>query len=520
MRIDPAGRPHKWNTFQQRLGRLRADFNVISWHATRSDPLANIPTANVLAKLKPWHHEMNTTRGLTPGLLIPELGEDGGRVPLPDYEDSRGFGREFSRRQGPSAGPAAAQPTTATRKRTRKAKPQTQTAAASSSSQDNDSAEESSSDDEEEQPPQRKPRRAPRASQNPTLPSSHPGVSVSRDSAGRGGQNVQQNHPTSTQQSVHPLFQHPVQQFVHPLFQQAYSANTQQSVHPLLQQPVQQAQSADTQQSSHQLAQPPVQQSMGNTPDLPQQTASYVNAPGSRLAPYPPGFVGAPGPLRQMTTTQLLGRSSTDATNVIRFSGIGHSDRRQPYHPFTRMDIRNTQHVRPPLAPHLSAGTQAAPSTDNTQGEPRFRHFRVPGPSPTLTPSQREREEDVARRGNDMQGYVDPFLLRFYKQYLPPVSSGYLNPVLQTRLTFVQRLQILTDHELLSAEAPAEALQIETITQALRASYPISQRRERQAGRERGLSNDMPPALEIRRRMTKAQARLREADTFSCSQST
>ena len=48
------------------------DSNVISWHATRSDPLANIPTANVLAKLKLWHFEMNTTRGLTLDPLISE----------------------------------------------------------------------------------------------------------------------------------------------------------------------------------------------------------------------------------------------------------------------------------------------------------------------------------------------------------------------------------------------------------------------------------------------------------------
>ena len=546
MRIEPAGRPHKWNTFQQRLGRLRPDFNVISWHATRNDPLANIPTANVLAKLKPWHHEMNTTRGLTPGLLIPELGEDGGRIPLPDYEDGRGFGREFARRQGPSAGPAS-QPS---RKRTRKPRPQAQAAVASSSSQDNDSAEESFSDDEEEQPPQRKARRVSRASQNPTLPSSHPGVSVSRDSARRGRQNIQQAPSTNTQQSIHPLFehpvhplvQHPVQQSVHPLFQhpvqQGHSVDTQQSVHPLFQHPVRQARSArtqqsapqlaqppvqeahsvDTQQSAPQLAQPPVQQPMGNTPNtfhnapsLSQQTA-YVNAPGSSLVPYPPGFVGTAGPIRPMTNTQLLGRSSTDARNVIRFSGIGHSDRRPPYHPFTRMDLRNTQRARPPLAPHFSAGTQAAaPSADDTQEEPRFRHFRVPGPSPTLTPS----EEELARTRNDKKnGYVDPFHVRFYRKYLPSVSVGRLNPVLETRLTFEQRLQTVTGHELLSTEAAAEALQIETVTKPLRTSDPVSQRRERQAGRERNLSNDMPPALDIARRMAGAQVQSRGAHTF------
>ena len=64
-------------------------------------------------------------------------------------------------------------------------------------------------------------------------------------------------------------------------------------------------------------------------------------------------------PLRRMTTTQLLGRSSSDSANVIQFSGLGPSERRPPYHPFTRMDTRNTQYNRPALAPHLSAGVPA-----------------------------------------------------------------------------------------------------------------------------------------------------------------
>ena len=349
MRMEPAGRPHKWNTFQQRLGRLRPDFNVISWHATRTDPHANVPTANVLAKLSPWHFEMNTTRGLTPGLLVPELGEDGGRVPLPDLEDSRGFGREFQRRQTTIAGPVQAgsvqtapaqtAPAQTMRKRARRARPQTQAASPSRNSQDDDSADDGS-DEEYEQPIQRRQRHPPRASQVQILPSSQP-------------------VPSST---------HPQQ-----LFRQA----------------------------SH--------LSMGNPPNQYQQLAGAIPSP--YLAPSPPVTATVRGPIRPMTTFQLLGGRSTDATNMVQFRGIDHSDQQRPYHPFTRMDIRNAQRVRPTLLPHLSARPQATPPTRNTQQEPAIRHFHTPGPSPFLT--QPAPEEDVGGENDDKQGYVDPFLERF-----------------------------------------------------------------------------------------------------------
>ena len=484
MRMEPAGRPHKWNTFQQRLGRLRPDFNVISWHTTRTDPRANIPTANVLAKLSPWHFEMNTTRGLTPGLLVPELGEDGGRVPLPNLEDSRGFGREFLRRQTTIAGPAQAGPVQAgsaqtapaqtgvaqtapaqtgaaqtTRKRARRARPRTQAASPSPDSQDNDLAEDGF-DEEYEQPIQRRQRHAPRASQVQILPSSEPVPSSA---------NTQQLFPQASYLSM---------------------GNT----------PNQYQQAA--------------QLSMSNPPNQYQQFAGPIPSP--YLALQPTGTASVRRPIRPMTTTQLLGRRSTDSTNMIRFSVIDHNERQQPYHPFTRMDIRNTQRVRPPLLPHLSAGPQTAPPTGSTQREPTLRHFGTPGPSPFLT--QPPPEEDVGGEEDDKQGYVDPFLERFYKQYIPSVPSGYFNSMHQTRLTLVQRLQILGGRELLLAEAAAKALQIQMAARNLRASHSITQPRKRQECRERDLSKDMPPSLDIRGRMAEAQVRLREADTFrTCS---
>ncbi|KAL8796518.1 MAG: hypothetical protein Q9195_001192 [Heterodermia aff. obscurata] len=408
MRMEPAGRPHRWNTFQQRLGRLRPDFNVVSWHTTRNDPSANIPTANVLSRLQPWHFEMNTTRGLTPGLLIPELGEDGGRVPLPDYEESRGFGREFQRRQGGTAGPAQTG-----RKRARRSEPQAQADRPSlgyqtllpsgsqtfpslasetfpplgsetlpssglqtrltsgsrtrplSDSQDNEAAQDSDHSSDE-RPRPRRVRRRRRASPSPSLPPS-PLLLPSRDSAS------------------------PVRQIA----LQAPSVG--------------------------------IQQTMGIPPNQSQQIARVSSDP--RVAPYPPGTIGGRAPSRQLSNFQLLGRSSTDATNVIQFSAIGPRDN---YHPFTRMDLRNTQAFRPPLASHLSASVRPVPSTASVRSVPttasgrqvpstgnnleeqRLRHFRNPGPSPFLTESQSSAERTGTN--DDRQGYVDPFLERFFRQ--------------------------------------------------------------------------------------------------------
>ena len=55
------------------------DPSLNSWDSTRNDLQANVPTASILAKLKLWHVEMNTTRGLTFGLPIPERRESNER---------------------------------------------------------------------------------------------------------------------------------------------------------------------------------------------------------------------------------------------------------------------------------------------------------------------------------------------------------------------------------------------------------------------------------------------------------
>ncbi|RMJ28374.1 hypothetical protein PHISP_00761 [Aspergillus sp. HF37] len=71
------------NTLQQRNGRFRQDFHLISWYS------GNRKSAEIEAKVVQKLIEnnidpaLNTTRGLTPGLINPEMGEAGGRVPLP-----------------------------------------------------------------------------------------------------------------------------------------------------------------------------------------------------------------------------------------------------------------------------------------------------------------------------------------------------------------------------------------------------------------------------------------------------
>lgn len=71
------------NTLQQRSGRFRQDFHIISWYSGNKkshDIEARINQELLARDINP---ALNTTRGLTPGLVDPALGEAGGRIPLP-----------------------------------------------------------------------------------------------------------------------------------------------------------------------------------------------------------------------------------------------------------------------------------------------------------------------------------------------------------------------------------------------------------------------------------------------------
>ncbi|KAE8354313.1 hypothetical protein BDV28DRAFT_131277 [Aspergillus coremiiformis] len=72
------------NALQQRSVRFRQHFSLIAWDS------GNKRSQNIKQEVvrKLWGNGidtvLNTTRGLTPGLIDPNLGEEGGRIPLPN----------------------------------------------------------------------------------------------------------------------------------------------------------------------------------------------------------------------------------------------------------------------------------------------------------------------------------------------------------------------------------------------------------------------------------------------------
>ncbi|KAB8264045.1 hypothetical protein BDV32DRAFT_135434 [Aspergillus pseudonomiae] len=72
------------NALQQRSVRFRQQFSLIAWDSgnKRSQQLKQ----DILQKMQHigLSPSLNTTRGITPGLINPALGEDGGRIPLPN----------------------------------------------------------------------------------------------------------------------------------------------------------------------------------------------------------------------------------------------------------------------------------------------------------------------------------------------------------------------------------------------------------------------------------------------------
>ena len=91
MRMQWHSRP-KQNTLNENTGRTwRKEFSLFSWHGT--EPIRTRPTnIAVLGRLSPAHLANNTTRGITPGLVNPNL-PGGGSVPLPDLTPNQGFQR-------------------------------------------------------------------------------------------------------------------------------------------------------------------------------------------------------------------------------------------------------------------------------------------------------------------------------------------------------------------------------------------------------------------------------------------
>ncbi len=82
MRMELGGRPSR-NALNTECFRWRGKFTMISWHDTPTPGAAGI-TAEVLRSLTTAQRATNSTRGSTPGLIDPSVGEQGGRIPLPN----------------------------------------------------------------------------------------------------------------------------------------------------------------------------------------------------------------------------------------------------------------------------------------------------------------------------------------------------------------------------------------------------------------------------------------------------
>ncbi|KAE8164184.1 hypothetical protein BDV40DRAFT_287128 [Aspergillus tamarii] len=90
------------NALQQRSVRFRQQFSLIAWDSgnKRSQQLKQ----DILRKMQDigLAPGMNTTRGITPGLINPALGEYGGRIPLPNQYNK---GKRVARGRKPSKMP-------------------------------------------------------------------------------------------------------------------------------------------------------------------------------------------------------------------------------------------------------------------------------------------------------------------------------------------------------------------------------------------------------------------------------
>ncbi len=98
MRMEPLNRPTA-NAVQERSCRTwRPAFSMLSWHIIGRYTKANDRVNAVIESLSQDQLNRNTTRGSTPGLVSPHLGEAGGRVPLPALKLGAGLSRLQARR--------------------------------------------------------------------------------------------------------------------------------------------------------------------------------------------------------------------------------------------------------------------------------------------------------------------------------------------------------------------------------------------------------------------------------------
>lgn len=89
MRMPLAGRRNQ-NALNMESSRMRERYHMICWRPGTDAERENIVRQRVLAKLTPQQIAANTTRGSTPGLINPLIGEAGGRVPHPILKNGQG----------------------------------------------------------------------------------------------------------------------------------------------------------------------------------------------------------------------------------------------------------------------------------------------------------------------------------------------------------------------------------------------------------------------------------------------
>lgn len=93
MRIHGPSRPSSHNIIQMHISRNRPKWGLLSWFPITLHGEQNRAREEALGLLSDEQIRDNTTRGTTPGLINPALGEAGGRIPLPVSKVGAGIRR-------------------------------------------------------------------------------------------------------------------------------------------------------------------------------------------------------------------------------------------------------------------------------------------------------------------------------------------------------------------------------------------------------------------------------------------
>ncbi|RAK73413.1 uncharacterized protein BO72DRAFT_347857, partial [Aspergillus fijiensis CBS 313.89] len=93
----PKGHTVKPNALQQRGVRFRQAFSLCAWDSGNKKSIALGKEIEEKLEAAGICLALNTTRGLTPGLINPVLGEAGGRIPLPTLYQGKKLAKKISK---------------------------------------------------------------------------------------------------------------------------------------------------------------------------------------------------------------------------------------------------------------------------------------------------------------------------------------------------------------------------------------------------------------------------------------